>query len=92
MKKSKLKKQFRLYDVYRYAITGEMSNVEGILSYDCNKDVSTLTVTFVDFMGVFKNGIQRIYFIKNENDLKQAVSKVNKLLGNCLTPGPRRKN
>lgn len=84
------KKQFRLYDVYRYATTGAMSNIEGIVSYECNKDASVLVVRFEDYTGEYKDGIARNFFCKNEFELKQTIKQINKQLGNCMTPGPRR--
>jgi hypothetical protein len=91
MKKTKEKKQFRLYDIYRYAATGEMSNIIGILDYECNVTATTLTVRFEDHTGQFKHGVSCNYFAKNEFELKQIVKEINQRLGNCLKPGRRKR-
>lgn len=67
----KIKKQFRLFDLYRYAILGLKSQFEGIEDYDCNNDVSVIIVTFC-------GGGQRIYFAQNENELKDTIKHINK--------------
>ena len=90
LKKLKEKKQFRLYDIYRYAATGIMSNIRGIDSYECNDDASTVVVRFVDITGEF-NELSVNYFAKSEYDLKQIVKEVNKRLGNCMKPGRMRR-
>lgn len=90
IKLQKQKKQFRLYDIYRYAATGIMSNIAGIVSYECNDDASTIVVRFEDCTGEFRKGVAKNYFSKNEFELKQIIKEVNKRLGNCMTPGPRR--
>ena len=81
MSKVKVKKQFRLYDIYRYAATGEMSQIEGIHSYEVNRDATMMTVRY----NVFE--CSQIYFAKNEKELKDIVRYVNKRLGNCSIPG-----
>lgn len=86
----KQKKQFRLYDVYRYATTTQMSNIAGLLSYECNRDATTLTVRFIDYSGKYETGIPKIYFCNTEKELKKAIKSINKQLGNCMTPGRRR--
>lgn len=79
----KYKKQFRLYDIYRYAATGIESNIHGIHSYEVNRDATVMTVRFGDYEH------SKIYFASNEQELKDIVRSVNKRLGNCDTPGPR---
>ena len=78
----KYKKQFRLYDIYRYAATGIESKIKGIHSYEVNRDATVMTVCFGD-------GYIKVYFANNEAELKDIVRSVNKRLGNCYTPGPR---
>lgn len=80
----KYKKQFRLYDIYRYAATGVESKIKGIHSYEVNRDATVMTVRFGDMPDYSK-----IYFASNEAELKDIVRSVNKRLGNCDTPGPR---
>lgn len=80
---SKYKKQFRLYDIYRYAATGIESKIKGIHSYEVNSDATVMTVRFGD------HEHSKIYFASNEQELKDIVHSVNKRLGNCDTPGPR---
>lgn len=89
-KRQKSKKQFRLYDIYRYAATGQMSEITGILSYECNDDATTIAINFEDYTGEFPRGVQRMYFSSNEYELKQIVKEVNQRLGNCLKPGRRK--
>lgn len=79
----KSKKQFRLYDIYRYAATGVESKIKGIHSYEVNRDATVVIVRFGDFE------YSKIYFANNEVELKDIVRSVNKRLGNCDTPGPR---
>ena len=79
----KYKKQFRLYDIYRYAATGVESKIKGIHSYEVNRDATVMTVRFGDYAH------SKIYFASNEQELKNIVRSVNKSLGNCDTPGPR---
>ena len=87
----KQKKQFRLYDIYRYAATGQMSEISGIVSYECNDDASTIVVRFEDHTGEFEQGVAKNYFARNEFELKQIVKEVNQRLSNCLKPGKRRR-
>ena len=78
----KYKKQFRLYDIYRYAVTGVESKIKGIHSYEVNRDATAMTIRFGD-------EYIKVYFASNEAELKDIVRAVNKRLGNCDTPGPR---
>ena len=78
----KYKKQFRLYDIYRYAATGVESKIKGIHSYEVNSDATAMTIRFGD-------EYIKVYFAGNEAELKDIVRSVNKRLGNCYTPGPR---
>lgn len=81
----KAKKQFRLYDIYRYIVTGEDSNIEGITSYVANKDASVITVEY-------ERLCLKTYFTRNEYELKQVITEINKRLGNCMKPGRARRN
>lgn len=84
IKLPKYKKQFRLYDIYRCAATGEESHIEGIHSYEVNRDATVITVRYGEY------AVSQIYFAKNESELKEIVKFVNKRLGNCLTPGKKK--
>ena len=91
---SKIKKRIGLYDLYRYIVTGKQDRIKGIEYFDCNKDATVVVVRYsgddlplnrtktylVDSINksVEKNGIQRI------------VRLINKQLGNCEKPGPKR--
>lgn len=77
------KKQFRLYDIYRYAATGKASEIQGIHSYEVNEKATVIAVCFGDAEH------QKMYFANNERELKEIVRSVNKRLGNCATPGPK---
>lgn len=79
----KTKKQFRLYDIYRYAATGVESKIKGIHSYEVNRDATVMTVRFGDYEH------STFYFANNEKELKEIVHLVNKRLGNCDKPGPK---
>ena len=78
-----MKKQFRLYDVYRFAASGNISSIRGIKSYEVTKDATALSVTF-------DNGYTINRFAKIEDDLKAIIKEVNKILGNCRKPGKRK--
>lgn len=67
----KVKKQFRLFDLYRLAATGLKSSVLGIEDYDVNDDLSNITVTY------YGKG-QKIYFAKDELELKGVIKQINK--------------
>lgn len=83
MSEVKDKKQFRLYDIYRYAATGTESHIRGIHSYEVNRDATVMTVRFGDY------DHSKIYFASNEQELRDIVRSINKHLGNCDTPGPK---
>lgn len=77
-----MKKQFRLYDLYRYAATGQQSQIRGIHSYECNVDATTIIVRFNP------DGSENIIrFASNEGERKAIVTEVNKRLNNCRKPG-----
>ena len=80
----KQKKQFRLFDLYRYVVTKERSNIKNIVAYDCNADCSVIEI-FYAFPSV-----SRVYYATNEEELKQVISEINKFLGTCRKPGPRK--
>lgn len=75
-----MKKQFRLYDVYRYAAVGEMSQIRGIKSYEVNKDATVITITLY-------NGREYTDILMTENERKAFITRINKILGNCRKPG-----
>lgn len=87
MAKIKYKKQFRLYDIYRYAVTKEMSHIEGIEAYEVNRDASVIEVKYSDTIGPVK---VTKYCAKNEDELKEVVRTINAKLGNCYKPGPKK--
>lgn len=81
MSKIKYKKQFRLYDIYRYIVTKEMSHIEGIDQYEVNNDASVIKVEY-GFLVI-------TYIAHNEDELKDVVREINKHLGNCSKPGKK---
>lgn len=89
--KEHFKKQFRLYDIYRYAATGNMSKIYGIVSYECNDDASTLVVRFEDHSGMYPQGLAKNYFSRNEYELREIVKEINQRLGNCVKPGRKKR-
>ena len=62
----KVKKQFRLFDLYRLAATGLKSSISSIEDYEVNNDLSNITVTY------YGKG-QKIYFAKDELELKDVM-------------------
>lgn len=80
-----MKKQFRLYDIYRYMAQEEASSIRGIDSYyvvRTNENNILVVLTF-------ENGFEVSHYCASETDLKDAVRWVNKHLGNCSIPGPK---
>ena len=84
MGKVKYKKQFRLYDIYRYYSVHEMSDVEGIEWYEVTNHCSIISVRYIG------STFTRHYTARNEEELRDVVRMINKKLGNCHKPGPRR--
>lgn len=84
----KYKKQFRLYDIYRYAATGVESKIKGVHSYEVNRDATVMTVRFGDYEH------SKIYFASNEAELKDIVRSVNKDSATVILrdPEPMRAN
>ena len=79
------KRQFRLFDVYRYIATLEQSHIKGIRSYYASK-LSLHVIYDNDSLNTYDNGT---FFYSNESELKNAVKTINKLLGNCHKPGKK---
>lgn len=83
----KLKKQFRLYDIYRYVAlkygnfnndTGYMPYVRGIEQFYCDSKMTLIQV----------NG--HTYIVEEgEEGLREIVRAINKQLGNCAKPGKK---
>lgn len=82
-----MKKQFRLYDIYRTAVTGDTSAIKGIKSYYAIKLKHSLHVriTFENTIGEFDT------YCDDEKQAKLLVREVNKRLGNCRKPGKKKK-
>lgn len=59
------KKQFRLFDVYRYIATGEQSHIKGISSYSAS--TCALQVIY-NSPKAYSNGT---FFYNNEDELKK---------------------
>lgn len=84
MKETKAKKQFRLYDIYRYMAQEEASSIHGIETYKVERQ-QTVTVIVI----TFDTGFIATHYCASEADLKDAVRWINKHLGNCGIPGPK---
>lgn len=88
-----MKKQFRLYDIYRNASLDKPSNIQGIREYTAEFDHKfmqiRLYVTFYDYE-MFEDLIT--IDADTEAKLKEFVKRVNKKLKNCKKPGPKPKN
>lgn len=76
------KRQFRLFDVYRYIATLEQSHIKGIRSY-CASKMYLQVIYDNDNVNTYSNGT---FFYNNEKELKDAVKTINKALGNCHKP------
>ena len=85
MREIKPKKQFRLYDIYRYMALKEVSLIRGLDTYTISDDMSKFTV-------IFENGFIATHYCGNEKDLKEIVKWVNKHLNNCNIPGRKHYN
>lgn len=81
MPRPSIKKQFRLYDIYRFNSIHEMSQIDGIDWYEVKNHCSTISVRYTDAT------FTRHYTARNESELKDIVRMINKKLGNCYTPG-----
>ena len=79
------KRQFRLFDVYRYIATLRRSQIKGIRFYYASK-LSLQVLYDNDSLNTYDN---TMFFYKDESDLKNAVKTINKLLGNCHKPGKK---
>lgn len=82
-----VKKQFRLYDIYRNATMSEMSEIEGITSYEVDSIASVITITY-DGGDI----TVETHYAASESDLKEIVRHVNHRLGNCRKPGTKKRN
>ena len=88
-----MKKQFRLYDIYRYASLDKQSAIQGVREYNAEFDYkfkqAKVSVTFYDYE-MFEDLIT--IAVETEAKLKEFVKRVNKKLKNCKKPGPKPKN
>lgn len=81
-----MKKQFRLYDIYRTATTGNMSVIKGLKCYDAK----ILLDGDIKIYLLYDNDSEWVAYYKNEDELKVLVREVNKRLGNCRKPGKKK--
>ena len=88
-----MKKQFRLYDIYRNASLDKQSAIQGVREYTAEFDDKfkqvKVSVTFYDYE-MFEDLIT--IDVEAEAKLKEFVKRVNKKLKNCKKPGPKPKN
>lgn len=80
----KSKKQFRLFDVYRYLALGEESKIKGITSYVVTKS-GCIQIQFYDNIIIPTS----TFFYSNEKELREIIKQVNKALSNCDKPGKK---
>jgi hypothetical protein len=80
------KKQFRLFDVYRYWSTGTISKIKGINTYKIHRNFDKFEIKIQ-----YSNGSKVEFIAKNEDELKEVISNVNKQLKNCSKPGRKQK-
>lgn len=87
-----MKKQFRLYDIYRNASLDKQSAIQGVREYTVEIyrtiDKIDISVTFYDDE-MFEDSIT--IDADTEAKLKKFVKRVNKKLKNCRKPGPKPK-
>ena len=83
---TKYKKQYRLFDVYRYISTGEKSKIMGIKDYTIEQEVLT-TICINDWP--ITTDITDVDGAISEAAIKIHIKNVNKLLRNCKRPGPK---
>ena len=79
----KQRKQLRLHDVYRCAVTGQVSDIRGIYHYDVSRDATELRVCFGDD----KLPMEFVFLANDEAELRDTIYRINRMLGNCTTPG-----
>lgn len=84
---SEYKKQYRLFDIYRYISTGEKSKIMGIADYHAVHGI--LTTTCTDTHAVISD-ITDIEGTLSEDAIKLHIKQVNAYLRNCKKPGPRK--
>lgn len=84
---SEYKKQYRLFDIYRYISTGTKSKIMGIADYHAVHGI--LTTTCVDKF-VVNTDITDIEGTLSEDAIKTHIRNVNAHLRNCKKPGPRK--
>lgn len=91
-----MKKQFRLFDVYRCIATGEQSQVQGIKEYDLRIIGYRMNYNTAEydcerqFHIEFVKGGEYDCRFTNETELKKIITKVNKNLDNCRKSGWRK--
>lgn len=88
----KVKKQFRLYDIYRYLSTEHFDNIKGISSFYCIKKDNTFTI-HIYYVNKSLTALEGFasYTTMTEVGLRNIVKEVNKMLGNCRKPGKKRR-
>lgn len=89
-----MKKQFRLYDIYRCAVTGEQSSIKGIREYHVRQDEDKVLYINVLIDTPESNYPARwasIYSLpKEEKRLRHFIKELNKRLIDCKRPGPKK--
>lgn len=78
----KIKKQFRLYDVYRNIVSRKSDKIQGIAYYEVIKTGVGFEchVTYDDWITV-------PYYASDEDELKKQITEINKRLNTCKKPG-----
>ena len=72
IKRKKGRKQIRLSDLYRYMVTGIVSNIRGIEDYHATE--GRISVEYTKVPGI------STYHTDNELDRLEAIKKINKFL------------
>lgn len=72
----KQRKQIRVYDLYRLAITGKASKIRGIHQYRCDETVTSACITLED------NPLPSHWYFRcrDEQDHKNLIRRVNKMV------------
>lgn len=83
---TKYKKQYRLFDIYRYISTGEKSKIMGISDYTARDGIiQTVCVDTTDFV----TDVSDIDGTISEDAVRAHIKIVNAHLRNCKRPGPK---
>jgi hypothetical protein len=79
----KERKQLRLHDIYRCAVTGLVSNIRGILHYDVSRDATELRICVGDDNNL---PLEFTFLANDEAELRDTIYRINKMLNGSNPP------